>query len=376
MISEKSDSGWVMVFVALSLVVLCGFIALAVDVGSFVSARTSAQRAADAAALAGALTYVTGGDATTQAVQIATSNQIMGAAIQPGEVTVTFPASRQVQVVISRNAPTYFAKVLGMNIATIGATAIAEAASSFNTSDCVKPLFLPNAIHADFPCNACASSMVIIDGSGQVTSLGASLLLPPPSAPSYYNIHVRSATESLNAPLGGEQNVFATTFGNDTQSGITQFGQNILECPAGARISCLNSFPVKNDSGLNSVAQTEFTNLVNANGTPDIFSGLGKYKGPDGNFYNTSHQLITVPIFDVCSIPSFCNDANNDGIGDAILTNPARQITVVGFARMFATISYTGKVRLYLVGLDGCGTVPPPSPDPGPYGYPVRLVHN
>lgn len=372
MTSEKSNCGWIAVVVALSLVMLCGFVALAVDVGSFLTVRASAQRAADAGALAGALTYVTGGDATTQATTTAASNQIMGAPIPAGEVTVTtFPAARQVQVTITHNAPIFFAKVLGISTAPISATAIAEASSSFIASDCVKPLFIPNTIHEpQYPCIGCTTNQVLVNGAGQVTAYGSSLLGWSPY------IHVRSASESLNKPLFGERNVFATTFSNDTQGGITQFGQNIVQCPTGARITCLDSYPVKNDPGLNTESLTEFTNLVNANGAPDDYWGLGQYHGPDGHTYDTSHQLITVPIFDVCSIPSFCQDVNpTDSFGDAVLTNPTQQITVVGFARMFATIN-NGKVQLYLVGLDGCGTVPPPVSDAGPYGHPVRLVHN
>ena len=52
------QKGYVIVTTALLLVVLLGFGALAVDVGLLYSARTAAQRAADAAALAGAFTFV------------------------------------------------------------------------------------------------------------------------------------------------------------------------------------------------------------------------------------------------------------------------------------------------------------------------------
>ncbi len=50
--------GYVMVSVALLLPVLCGFAALAVDLGMLMSARAAVRRAADAGALAGAFTFV------------------------------------------------------------------------------------------------------------------------------------------------------------------------------------------------------------------------------------------------------------------------------------------------------------------------------
>jgi hypothetical protein len=371
MISKKNDCGWISVFVALSLVILCGFVALAVDVGSFLSARASAQRAADAGALAGALTYVTGGNAADNATQVAASNQIMGANIPPGDVTVdVLPASRQVKVTINHNAPTFFAKVLGINVAPISATAIAEASAQPYSSECVKPLFFPNIIRTpDDPCKEYASpdryENALIDGVGKVTPYGSGL------SGTFDKINVKSGNEPLFPSPSGMTNVFATTFKNDTQSGTTLYGQNISECPSGIKISCNSIYQVKTESGpnLNSTTLTEFTNLANAKGSPDTWVDVNQYKDQHGNIYNTSHQLITVPIFDVYSIPDFCSSPTDT------LKNPAETIKVVGFARMFSMV-IGGNVRFFLVGLSGCSDAPPDSPETGPYGYPVRLVHD
>src|SRR3989442_4644766 len=56
--TSKKQEGFVLVVVAVVLVALIGFLALAVDVGVLYSARTSAQEVADAAALAGAFTFI------------------------------------------------------------------------------------------------------------------------------------------------------------------------------------------------------------------------------------------------------------------------------------------------------------------------------
>src|SRR5262245_3558031 len=92
---RKEQEGFVLVVVALTLVVLIGFVALGVDTGALYSARTAAQEAADAAALAGAFTYINTpkatqpATATANATQIALSNKIMGKAITAADITVT-----------------------------------------------------------------------------------------------------------------------------------------------------------------------------------------------------------------------------------------------------------------------------------------------
>jgi Flp pilus assembly protein TadG len=56
---RKGQVGYVAVSVALAIVVLCGFAALAVDINILLAARSATQRAADSGALAGAFTFVT-----------------------------------------------------------------------------------------------------------------------------------------------------------------------------------------------------------------------------------------------------------------------------------------------------------------------------
>src|SRR5438093_628052 len=92
--TSMKNQGYVLVTFAILLSVLLGFSALAVDLGIMNSARTSAQRAADAAALAGAFTFIVDptspqpATATQHAQQAATANNILGSAIQLGDVTV------------------------------------------------------------------------------------------------------------------------------------------------------------------------------------------------------------------------------------------------------------------------------------------------
>ncbi len=55
----RDQSGSTLALTALGLVVLIGMVALAVDVGMLLSRRTESQRVADAAALAGAASFIT-----------------------------------------------------------------------------------------------------------------------------------------------------------------------------------------------------------------------------------------------------------------------------------------------------------------------------
>ena len=57
-INTKNQEGFVLVVVAVLLFALIGFLGLAIDIGVLYSARTSAQGVADAAALAGAFTFI------------------------------------------------------------------------------------------------------------------------------------------------------------------------------------------------------------------------------------------------------------------------------------------------------------------------------
>ena len=133
----QEEEGYTIIIVALLLFVFLGFCALAVDVGIADSARTSAQRAADAAALAGAFTFVTSPNdpqpatAKDRAKVTAKQNKIMGTAVTDAEITITDAMvdipNRRVTVTVTRSQTAFFARILGQSSITISATAIAEA---------------------------------------------------------------------------------------------------------------------------------------------------------------------------------------------------------------------------------------------------------
>jgi Putative Flp pilus-assembly TadE/G-like len=170
---ERDERGQGLATMALMITVLLGACALAIDIVSFYSARAEAQRAADAAALAGASVFVSssctssGSGACTQqesaaaaeAVQVANQNLVGGnnPNTQTSDVTFDMSASSdpRISVTVQRSTshgnalPTFFGKIFGVNTVNVSATATAEAFNPSGTGDavlarCVKPWAIPN----------------------------------------------------------------------------------------------------------------------------------------------------------------------------------------------------------------------------------------
>lgn len=179
--TRQSEQGQTILLVAVSLVVVLAMAALAIDVVTLYSARTEAQRTADAAALAGAKMLVDMGVttdpcnallagqaqtiATTQATAVAQQNTIGGQA--PGTVNVTYPngsslgcpgsfgVNPQITVQVQRtDLPIFFARIWSRSAASVSATATAEAYNPSNAVSvgtavpiaprCSKPMIVPN----------------------------------------------------------------------------------------------------------------------------------------------------------------------------------------------------------------------------------------
>lgn len=118
----KEESGQAMVLFALAFIVLCGFTAFAVDIGSFTNEKSELQNAADAAALAGAQ-VLPDGDAEAVAIQYAALNGKTGDVITP----VVSDDKLNITVTIKRNARRYLSKVISSDdIQELNAKAIAS----------------------------------------------------------------------------------------------------------------------------------------------------------------------------------------------------------------------------------------------------------
>jgi Flp pilus assembly protein TadG len=148
----RDEKGSATALVAVSLTALVSIMALGIDIGMLFNARSEAQRAADAAALAGASAFLdfpaneAAKPATQRAVDYATRNSIRREAILPTEVSVLVNRDSATVTVTVRRAevPTWFAKVFSVSEVAIGATATAQA-SDAGTAQCLKPFAVPDA---------------------------------------------------------------------------------------------------------------------------------------------------------------------------------------------------------------------------------------
>src|SRR5579864_5393635 len=192
----NGERGSTLFIVAGCMVVLLGIGALAIDVGSLYVARSESQRAADAAALAGAKVFVesgcvTSGDCSSEestardrATQVALQNLVGGQAVTIGGVTFTeTPQNPQITIKVqSSNLHVFFAGAIGITSApNVSATATAEAYNpsgqaggpSFCTG-CVRPWLIPNCdgtYHTNSGCLLSRGSSSVADpgcGSGGV----------------------------------------------------------------------------------------------------------------------------------------------------------------------------------------------------------------
>ena len=185
---RHGERGVTMVLVVLAMLSMLGIVALAIDVITLYSAKSEAQRAADAGALVAAKMLVDAGVtadpgnaalqttaqtiATTAAKDVAKQSVIAGRPITGPDVTVTFPNSGaasfginpQVSVTVQNaNLPTFFSRIWSRAALTVRATALAEGFNPSNSSTvapggvnipviprCVKPFIVPNCdpIHA------------------------------------------------------------------------------------------------------------------------------------------------------------------------------------------------------------------------------------
>lgn len=165
-----NEAGATIVVIAVSLVAMVSVVALAVDLGMLLTARSEAQRAADASAHAGATEFwlTRDADAATapalaQALTFAGTNTIRNASVRTGTLGTgtwdgavlrqdfeegfieVFPDEMKVRTTILRSGvPTWFARVFGVDEVDVGATA-AAAVRFAGSATCVKPFAVPDA---------------------------------------------------------------------------------------------------------------------------------------------------------------------------------------------------------------------------------------
>ncbi|MBT8478707.1 MAG: hypothetical protein KJO06_07320, partial [Gemmatimonadetes bacterium] len=150
----RGQGGSVLVVVASGMLALTSVVALAIDVGLMTTARLEAQRAADAAALAGAGAFVASpgneGLARVLAAEYAARNAVRFESVTLLEDDIVIDTDAlTVEVTVFRNRdrgnaiPTFFARVFGVQDVNIAATATAEAAPAGGIQ-CLLPVAIPD----------------------------------------------------------------------------------------------------------------------------------------------------------------------------------------------------------------------------------------
>jgi hypothetical protein len=147
----SDERGSATVIVALTATGLMALLALGIDLGALFNARSEAQRAADAAALAGASAFLeyqqesARSVAVERAMDFATSNDIRGRRIAPEDVTITVNLdSSTVRAHVRRTGvPTWFARLVGLDAVNVAAEATAWAGPA-GAAQCVKPFAVPD----------------------------------------------------------------------------------------------------------------------------------------------------------------------------------------------------------------------------------------
>jgi putative Flp pilus-assembly TadE/G-like protein len=278
---RKNERGVTIVLVAISLVALLGLAALAIDIATLYVAHGEAQRAADAAALAGAKmiassgytsapTSLAPGDicqtsgpgapaaANRLAEAVAAQNLIAG---QPAAVQTitcdTTPANPQIAVTIRRTGlPTFFGRVWGSAANSVTATAVAEAYNPSGSTapiqvKSVKPWLIPNCDPTNGAPGDCAAGGRFVDNNtGAIQNngsfVGKTITLTPvtpligptgpivrTTPPPHRTLDYYRASVPMNPPAP----VCPSTAGSCGQVGSDDYHDNIA-CASTFQFSC------------------------------------------------------------------------------------------------------------------------------------------
>jgi Flp pilus assembly protein TadG len=412
--------GQTLVLVALCLVVLISMAALAIDLTTLYVARGEMQRSADAAALAGAQAFVSSGTTTDPSngnlqllatilahsyiAGVNARNTVGGVAPVP---TTTFdftthPGNPQITVTMQRtDVPTFFARIFGQRLATVSATAIAEAYNSSNVTGasgsmppvaptCTKPWLVANLD----PDHGGASPQPFVNADGSLvhpgvwTGGGGGIIAEPITLPNIWQTPLPSPLTKagylpaalLNAP-GGTCPSCSGGGGNFAESVACCDTANAAQYSCGANPSTLAVDTNSDVAGSLAGAACLLTGAGGSGPTPggndildpinfqtsggvdpmQIRSGTAPHSGL---VVTTSGQIVTLPI---------------------IGTNVAGPtVNVVGFMQAFVQSTSNagpqpGAITLYVLNISGCGTNINTGATPvsggGVSAVPVRLIH-
>ena len=389
---KTRQKGSIVAMTAILMVALIAILGLAVDFGTAFTARTFAQHAADAGALAGADTYAqynpaTQAMATANAQTAAEQNKVLGQALTGANVTVSFPAAPagvdRVRVDVNTTVPTFFLRVLGQKWSqvTIGAHAIAEAApGATGGTTCLRPLWITMKSLLNGSCTNPAPNpgdpIVLWDGGGNGNGGnkgGASLCESN-----------QNSGNSPSCPASQWGLIDPVSLGYP----VSDLSSWVLSCNS-VQINCGTTMGPKTGATVGDVGHGQpppIQTLIGQNGIgnndwawyPDPTTGAyiaGEYTYVPGtapnNVFSSSPAVVTMAIWDNCSANGY------DPINGSTQTIP-----ISGFAQIFLDqINPNGNNKRITAqfismtnacsGNGGGGS----NVASGPGAVPVRLIH-
>jgi Flp pilus assembly protein TadG len=421
------EQGQTMILVAISLVSLLAMAALAIDIVTLYAARSEIQRAADAAALAGAkavadssITTLDLADANfvivkpwaqnvanTQINAVLQNNLVAGATptLVSSPVDWTRQGNPQITVSLQRtNLPTFFSKIWGGRATSVTATATAEAYNPANVQNFtpiapkgVKPWLVANA---DPTQNVVRAPAFIDPATGAVERgvIGKSFNLtadcrdrprdsctlrhPPQATYDPENPHVDYVPAQITANANDVCPSPSSCAENDTYPEY----QGSVQChdvnpyPCGGPNNNTTWDNTVNPGKMDGPSAMGAECLINAASGQDLLQNPGPWpaapfqikaqSGPqNGNLVTTSSSIVTIPIIDP---KTFQRDS-------------ALGVTVVGFMQAFinqvqdgSDNTTAGDINITVLNIAGCSATPNAAPavvgGSGTSPVPVRLI--
>jgi hypothetical protein len=421
---RRGERGVTFLLVVVGMFAILAMAAIAVDIVTIYAAKSDAQKAADAAALAGAKMFVasgitsgsgvanicTGGatDASNRlAAAVAQANRVGGVSASVTNVAcnLTNAQDPQITVTVSRNnLPTFFGRIFGQRSATVSATAKAEAYNNSGGSanlqvGSVKPWFIPNcdptvALPAGGPCTPyfiqSASGYTLPNPNpyigrslplSQATSTGGTGVYYPINTGNLTHADVCPSSSAFGCPAGVGSGTPGTPSGYVDD--IACANPNPVPDTPDRPMQCGDRFPVtlavpstNTTSGTQCLLHTDDlgpgadqdTIIPGGGGTPVTINGGGQ--NPDLSLRNVnnisrSDSIVTVPVFDW--------NGNPCPVGNCSASN----LQVIGFLQLgINSVNVGGILGTVVVNAVGC------DPNPGTTvvsgggvaAIPVRLI--
>ncbi len=432
--TRKPERGQTIILVAVALLALLSMAALAIDVVTLYVARSQAQAAANAAAIAGAKMFVTSGftsvqgapatislveacnAATAQAQAVALQNTVAG---QAAAAIITPPCTAQasllnpqITVSVTRTGlPTFFARIWRRASNSISATATAEAYNpSYDSTTpapqpapiqvAVKPWLLPNCNPANAPPCTAATSYFFDPANnnelkdpantyiGRLFTLRQRVSTGAVAAGMYYVIGSLPAATVCPSPSAQPANSCSQVTSDAAYDNIA-----CSQASQANELSCGDTVAVDNNTGqpgiiTDTIGGTQCLIHTTTTGGPAIPSEQDEFTEPNGA--NTPPVMITGgtenpnpslrTVQNISRSDSVVTVPVYDGLTD--LCNGAgtcqNNVKIIGFLELgIRYITNTGHIHAVVMNASGCNPTPVGNAvsGGGVSAVPVRLVN-